>query len=120
MRTTRYPARPKHSAGGSALQQLFEQLLPAKSKMPGHLRQYCRESAKLQWRVIRNGDVVFAALLGCKPEMASSLPAGLVTQYPEQFGELRSREIAGEFHTAMTSSRTKCNRMIFGWAPSSK
>jgi hypothetical protein len=45
------------------------------------------------------------------------LTDAFIAEFLEGFDELRPVDIARGLHAARTSSRTKCNRIIFGMGP---
>ncbi len=65
-------------------------------------------------------NVMLTVLDPRQAHMASGLAGYFVTENLKFFGEVFSRQVPREPHTAMVSSRTKCNRMTFGILVSSK
>jgi hypothetical protein len=57
--------------------------------------------------MVRGGQVMFALLLSCEPQVAASLPGCFLANDTKQLGELRPRQITRQLHTVITSSRTK-------------
>jgi hypothetical protein len=51
--------------------------------------------------------------------VAACLSSYLIAKLFKEFGKLVPREVAGQFHTAITSSLTKWSLMILGACPSS-
>lgn len=70
--------------------------------------------------MLGNRYVVLAMLERREAEMATGLASDGITELAKCLGEIVSRQIAGEPHTAMTSSRTWWRRTTFGPVPSSK
>lgn len=66
-----------------------------------------------------DGDMVLAGLFRGEPQVASRLAGQAVTEGGERLGKILSRNVTGEPHTAMSSSRTKWSRISFGLASSS-
>ena len=56
--------------------------------------------------VVGNGDVVLSRLVASKPQMTTGLSGDAVAKNREGFGEFRPGNVPGQFHAAMTSSRT--------------
>jgi hypothetical protein len=54
---------------------------------------------------------------GRQTDMGTALAHRLVTENPQGTDEVGCVDVAGNFHTASASSRTKCRRMIFGIGP---
>jgi hypothetical protein len=57
---------------------------------------------------------------GREPHVAAGLAGYLVSVATKKVGELCAREISREPQTGMTTSRTRCRRMIWGLVSSSK
>ena len=72
------------------------------------------ECADLQEIVAGDRDVMLSGPVGRESPVAACLPSGLVAQLREGIGEVVPREVSGDLHTAMSSSRTKWRRTIFG------
>ena len=85
--------------------------------MGGNVFENATESADSNWRVIRDGDMMFAILLGAEPDVGTILTDALIAEFLEGLDELRPVDIARGLHAARTSSRTKCNRIILGMGP---
>jgi len=47
-------------------------------------------------------------------DMAARLPRASVSELLQHSNEIRRRNVSGELHAAITSSRVKCRRMILG------
>lgn len=54
---------------------------------------------------------------GREPDVGTLLSHGLVTESPQCAKKFRRVDVAGDFHTASASSRTKWRRMILGIGP---
>ena len=65
------------------------------------------ERAGLERLVFGNGQVMFAVQLRGKAHVRAVLPVKLITQNAQSFGQLIAVNVAGNFHDAKTSSRTK-------------
>ena len=75
------------------------------------------QRASLERLVFGNGDMMCAVQLGGKAHMRTILTDKLITQNPQGFDQIITVNVAGNFHEARTSSRTKCNRMTEGISP---
>lgn len=71
-------------------------------------------------RACRHGDVMLGRYVRGQPKMAAGCPPYAIPGDCDQLDEVRARKVAGKFHAAITSSRTKCRRIILGDAPASK
>lgn len=100
-------------------EEFSDEVFAGDAEMHGHLREDGGQCADAQRSVIRNGDVVLAALGRGQAEMAPCLSRHLIIELGKGLDQIRPGEIAGQPHAAMVSSLTKCSRMIFGaWADS--
>jgi hypothetical protein len=61
----------------------------------------------LEWAVVRDRDMLFSVHLGGKPNVRALLPDLLIPERTQGFGQSGAVDIPGDFHRAMTSSRTK-------------
>jgi len=75
--------------------------------MRGNVAEDSRQRSDLQRIVRRYRDVMFRRRCGGQPDMAARLPCDLLTGPPQRLRQLRARQVARQFHAAMTSSRTK-------------
>ena len=58
--------------------------------------------------------MVLAMHLRRHPNVRARLPSRRIAQHTQRFDQLIRIDIARSLHTAKTSSRTKCSRMICG------
>lgn len=107
------------AAGQGCLEQTFSQIVSAQTEVSGHFHEHCREGSHPQRRVGGDRDVVLAPLSRGQPDMRSSLAGDRVTEPLESAGKVYPGDVTRQPQTAMTSSRTKCSRTIFGACPSS-
>lgn len=77
------------------------------------------KSTDLKRRMHRNGDVMLAILLGRRPNMASGLMRHDIAHPTERRNQIAARDVSRQLHAAMTSSLTKCSRIILGRAATS-
>ena len=69
----------------------------------------------------RDRDAVLASGRRDQAQMAPRLADDLVAEVPTKgYGKIMPTEVSGQLHTASSSSRTKCRRMIWGRSLSSK
>ena len=102
-------------------EELFGQLGSGRLEVGGYVGEDCAERTESKWLVARNCDVVLGALHARRePHMAACLTGDLVAVATKKGGELCAREISRQPQAGMTTSRTRCRRMIRGPAPSSK
>ncbi len=76
-----------------------------------------QQSTGFQWPLIWNRHMVRSADGSRQTDVGAGLVHRLVTENPHSTNEDGGVNIAGDFQTASASSRTKCNRMIFGIGP---
>lgn len=88
--------------------------------MTGDSEQDTGERSNLQGIVIWNGDVMFALLLRCNAYMRSFALRYFIAIDLKGFDKLSRRQVAWKLHAGMTSSRTKCKRIIVGLSLGSK
>ena len=69
--------------------------------------QNAGERANPKFRVARNRDVMFAALMSGQTHVASGLTGDLISDAPEDSDEIIAAQSARQSHAVMTSSRTK-------------
>ena len=77
------------------------------------------ERSHPQFAVVRNGDMVFTTLLCREAHVTTCLAGDLVSIPLQPPGQIAPREISWYPHAAITSSRTKCRRIILGTSSSS-
>ncbi len=87
--------------------QFFQQLLDTQIVVGCDKLEDAFESAKAQWGVIGHGDMLLTKKQGSKSDVRSILPGAFITQDAKGFNQIGSGDIAGRFHAASTSSRTK-------------
>jgi hypothetical protein len=94
--------------GGCACDELTEQalqqLLAVQARVFGDQAQDRMERTDPQGGVIGDGNRVFFAQAGHKAHVAAPLMFHLISQPAERTRQVRSREVAWEFHAAITSS----------------
>lgn len=88
--------------------------------MPRPFGQHARQGAYAQRVVYRDCHMMLSALSGGQAYMTPGLPSDLVPECTEGANELLAGDVARPSHTAMTSPRTKCRRMIRGRSDSSR
>lgn len=101
-------------------EQSLEKLIAGYIEMRSDIGQDGRERSNAKWCMVRNRDVMLAVLLRCHAKMAAGLASDVIAEFVKGLGKIASREIAGQPHTAMTSSRTWCRRTTRGAIPSWK
>ena len=104
----------------SAPEQTLDQLLPCEVEVLGNVTKDTGQSAHAERGVARHGDVVLTALRGGKAKVAPGLTGQAVAQGAKHLREIVPRDVSREPQEVMTSSRTKCSRMIRGAWPGSK
>ena len=85
--------------------------------MGGHEFQDAFERAHADGMMMGHGDMELAVKLGGEADMGTVLPDAFVTEHPQGFDQVRSRDIPRGFHAARTSSRTKWSRITLGMGP---
>ena len=76
------------------------QLFAADFKMGGDIAKNARKGSDLDGIVIRNGDMVLAALGRDQPNVAASLAVRLVTNTPQCLYQFGPRQISWYLHVA--------------------
>jgi hypothetical protein len=109
----------KRCMGVDYLQNPSQQIVATDFKMLCDISKNCIKRTNLDRTVVGDSDVVLAIFLGCEPHMASSLSRHDVPKLTQGFGELIGIQVAGQFHEAMTSSRTMWRRINRGRSASS-
>ena len=94
--------------------ELTEQLGNRHAMMRSKVLEDFMHRANLNGPMIWNGDVVLAVPQGSQDDVRAGLPVDAVAKSAQRPHQLHSRAVARDFHSASTSSRTKCNRMILG------
>jgi len=94
--------------------ELTEQLGDRHAMMRRDVFEDLVHRADLDGPMIGNRHMVLAVSQGSHNDMRAGLPADAVVKSPQRPHQFRSRAVARDFHSASTSSRTKCNRMILG------
>lgn len=101
--------------GFSRLQvESFQQFCYGQTVVASDAFDDARKGACFDWVMMRNHLVVLPVLLGCDTDMRAALPIHGLALDPEGFYEFRPANIAGNFHRARTSSRTKWSRITRG------
>src|ERR1039458_2693591 len=100
--------------------QTRRNIVCAHVKVPADLFQDRPQGPDGKDFVYRHTDMMLAAHKSGQPRVTARLPGCFVAQFSQRFRQVRAREVTRDLHTAMTSSRTKCRRIILGRAASSK
>ena len=94
--------------------ELFQQGLCAETVMGRDVLQDTRQSSGFDGVVTGNHLTIFAIQLRGDANVRASLPGRLVAEEGKSSDKPLTVHVARQLHAARTSSRTKCNRMIFG------
>lgn len=98
--------------------KLGEQLLNGELVVCGDgFRNATEQGAGFQRAMIRNRHVVRSIKRGCQTDVGAVLSRRFVAKHPQSSDEFGCANVAGDFHAASASSRTKWRRMIFGIGP---
>ena len=100
-------------------EQQRNQFLPLDVQVRRYSTENRVECTNSEIGVVRYRDVMLAALLGGKSQMASRLAGDLIAHSFKASRKLMSRDVPRKPHAAIISSRTKCNRMSLGRSVSS-
>lgn len=98
--------------------QFGEQFIDGEFVVSGHgFQDAAEQRAGFQRAMIRDRQMMGPAQRGCQSDVGAVLSHRLVAEHPQGADEFGRADIAGDFHTAKASSRTKWRRMIFGIEP---
>ena len=92
----------------------FQQLGHGQTVVAGDAFKDACKGACFDGVMMRNHLVVLPVLLGGDTDMRAALPIHGIAQDTKSFYKFRPADIAGDFHRARTSCRTKWSRMTWG------
>lgn len=96
-----------------SLEERVDELRSRDLKIGRNVREDRAERADPKRIVAWDREVVLRALeAGREPHVTAGLAGRLVSVATKEGGELRAREISREPQTGITTSRTRCSRMI--------
>jgi len=87
------PAAPLATVSSFA-EKTLHQLVTADLKMTGHIAKDAGQSPHLDRSMVWDGDVVLTSLARGEPQVASSLPRDLVSEFLECPGQFRAGDIS--------------------------
>lgn len=113
----------QRAAGNSravSAEHALEHLFAVETMMLGHLSEDRCQGPHPELFVVRDREVMSTVPLRGEPQVAAHLPGDLVSKNPQGLRQFPPREIPGQLHAAMISSRTMCSRMNLGISSGSK
>jgi len=101
----------------SSAEKALKEFIAADLEVRGDIPQDAGQCSDFEGMMVRDRDVVLAALVSGKTQVAARLAGDLVSELAERPGQLRPGNVSWQFHctgdrtgtgqAAMTSSRTK-------------